>query len=217
MSRCVVYIHWSVYIAAMARSSDPTRARILGAANSLFYAEGIRAVSVDALADKAGLTKRTLYYHFKSKDELVAAYLAARDQPNLALFKRWFEEADGRLPDKIKAIFQNLARSARHPKWKGCGFLRTTAELANLPGHPAIKIGAAHKKKFEGWLRETFTAEGIGNAAGLARQMLLLLDGSFAVVLLHRDPSYMETAGEAAHSLVAAALAGRVTRRSRVR
>jgi AcrR family transcriptional regulator len=193
----------------MARPSDPTRERIIAAASALFYAEGIRAVSVDAVADKAGLTKRTLYYHFRSKDDLVAAYLAARDQPNLALFKRWFDEAEGALPDKIAAIFSNLARSARHPKWRGCGFLRTTAELANLPGHPAIKIGAAHKKKFEDWLRETFTAEGIGLAAELARQMLLLLDGSFAVVLLHRDPSYMETAGEAARALVAAALAGR--------
>jgi AcrR family transcriptional regulator len=193
----------------MARPSDPTRERIIAAASALFYAEGIRAVSVDAVADKAGLTKRTLYYHFRSKDDLVAAYLAARDQPNLALFKRWFDEADGALPDKVAAIFSNLARSARHPKWRGCGFLRTTAELANLPGHPAIRIGAAHKKKFESWLRAAFAGEGIGNAAELARQMLLLLDGSFAVVLLHRDPSYMETAGDAARALVATALAGR--------
>jgi AcrR family transcriptional regulator len=193
----------------MARPSDPTRERIIAAATALFYSEGIRAVSVDAVADKAGLTKKTLYYHFRSKDDLVAAYLAARDQPNLALFKRWFDEADGALPDKVAAIFNNLTRSARHPKWRGCGFLRTTAELANLPGHPAIKIGAAHKKKFEDWLRTTFVAEGIGDAAELARQMLLLLDGSFAVVLLHRDPSYMETAGKAAHALVAVALGGR--------
>jgi AcrR family transcriptional regulator len=193
----------------MARPSDPTRQRIVAAASSLFYSEGIRAVSVDAVAEKAGLTKRTLYYHFRSKDDLVAAYLAARDQPNLTLFKRWFDEAEGGLPDKIAVIFRNLARSARHPKWRGCGFLRTTAELANLPGHPAIKIGAAHKKKFESWLRVTFEGEGIGDAAELARQMLLLLDGSFAVVLLHRDPGYMETAGEAARSLVATALVGR--------
>jgi len=158
------------------------------------------------VAAKAGLTKRTLYYHFKSKDELVAAYLAARDQPNLALFRRWFDEARGGLPDKVEAIFRQLARSARHPKWKGCGFLRTSAELANMPGHPAMKIAAAHKKQFERWLRATFEAEGIAPAALLARQILLLLDGSFAVVLLHRDPSYMESAGEAARSLIEAAL-----------
>ncbi|MGY3448008.1 TetR/AcrR family transcriptional regulator [Bradyrhizobium sp. USDA 4353] len=200
----------------MARSSDPTRARILAAANKLFYADGIRAVSVDAVAEKAGITKKTLYYHFRSKDDLVAAYLAARDQPNLALFKRWFDESEGALPDKIAAIFRHLAASARHPKWRGCGFLRTTAELANLPGHPAIKIGAAHKKKFEAWLQAIFAEAGINGAGELARQMLLLLDGAFAVVLLHRDASYMETAGEAARALVAAALPTR-SRRSRSR
>ena len=193
----------------MARTQNPTRERIISAANALFYGEGIRAVSVDAIAAKAGLTKRTLYYHFRSKDDLVAAYLAGRDQPNLALFRKWFGEARGALPEKVEAIFRNLARSAAHPKWKGCGFLRTSAELANLPGHPAIKIGAAHKKKFEHWLRATFEAEGIGEPLRLARQILLLLDGSFAVVLLQRDPSYMETAGQAAHSLTAAALAAR--------
>jgi AcrR family transcriptional regulator len=193
----------------MARTAVPTRERIISAANALFYNDGIRGVSVDAVAEKAGVTKRTLYYHFKSKDDLVAAYLAGRDQPNLALFRQWFSAAEGALPDKVEAIFRNLARSARHPKWKGCGFLRTSAELANMPGHPAMKIGAAHKKKFEAWLHATFEAEGIAEPLRLARQILLLLDGSFAVVLLHRDPGYMETAGEAAASLTAAAMARR--------
>jgi AcrR family transcriptional regulator len=197
----------------MARTAIPTRERIISAANALFYNDGIRGVSVDAVAEKAGVTKRTLYYHFRSKDDLVAAYLAGRDQPNLALFRQWFSAAEGGLPDKVEAIFRNLARSARHPKWKGCGFLRTSAELANMPGHPAMKIGAAHKKKFEAWLHATFEAEGIAEPLRLARQILLLLDGSFAVVLLHRDASYMETAGEAAASLTAAAMVRRRRRR----
>jgi AcrR family transcriptional regulator len=189
----------------MVRTQTPTRERIISAASKLFYSEGVRAVSVDAVAEKAGVTKRTLYYHFTSKDELVAAYLEGRDQPNLALFKQWFDAGAGGLAVKVQAIFNNLAKSARHPKWKGCGFLRTSAELANMPGHPAMKIGAAHKKKFEEWLRVTFEAERIADAPLLARQILLLLDGSFAVVLLHRDPSYMESAGEAAFSLIEAA------------
>ncbi len=166
-----------------------TRERIVAAASKLFYGEGIGRVSMDAVAEKAGLTKRTLYYHFKSKDELVAAYLHGRDQPNLALFERWFVGTEGGPADKIRGIFLNLARSARHPKWKGCGFLRTTAELANMPGHPAIKVGAAHKKKFENWVRTIFEAEGIENGLPLARQITLLMDGSFAATLLHRDPS----------------------------
>jgi AcrR family transcriptional regulator len=196
----------------MSASAISTRERIIAAASSLFYAEGIRAVGVDAVAAKARLTKRTLYYHFRSKDDLVAAYLAGRDQPNLAAFQRWYEEAAGAPPDKVAAIFGRLARAAAHPKWKGCGFLRTSAELANLPGHPAIKIGAAHKKKFEAWLAATFAAAGIGDGVELARQVRLLLDGAFAVGLLQRDPSYMESAGRAARALVAAAMPARRTR-----
>ena len=83
-----------------------------------------------------------------------------------------------------------------------------------MPGHPAITIGAAHKKKFEAWLLATFSEAGIVEASKLSRQILLLLDGSFAVVLLHRDPSYMETAGEAARSLIEAALPRRKTKTS---
>lgn len=196
------------------RSTTPsTRERIIAAASKLFYSEGVRAVSVDAVADKAGVTKRTLYYHFKSKDDLVAAYLEGRDQPNLALFRRWFSETEGSTADKVQSIFHHLAASARHPKWKGCGFLRTSAELANMPGHPAIKIGAAHKKRFESWLRETFEGEGIRSPSSLARQVVLLMDGAFAAGLLHRDASYMEAAGEAAFALVTAALPTKRQRR----
>ena len=64
-----------------------------------------------------------------------------------------------------------------------------------MPGHPAIRIGAAHKKKFEHWLASIFEDALISSPALLARQIVLLLDGSFAVVLLHRDPAYMEAAG----------------------
>ena len=175
-----------------------TKDRILEAAAKLFYGEGVRAVSVDAIAEKAGVTKRTLYYHFRSKDDLIAAYLEGRDQPNLALFQRWFAEAEGGLPEKIEAIFRNLAKSARHPAWKGCGFLRTSVELVEFPGHPAMVAGRAHKKHVEDWLSE------ITGDRQTARQIILLMDGAFSVVLLHRDPSYLETAGTAAARLAAA-------------
>lgn len=178
------------------------RDRILNAANSLFYGEGIRAVSVDAIVAKAGTTKKTLYYHFKSKDDLIEAYLVSRDQPNLALYKKWFDETDGMLADKVEAIFLNLATSARHPKWKGCGFLRTAAELANMPGHPAMRVGAAHKKKFEAWLSDVFRDQETTNPEELARHIVLLMDGAFSTVLIHQDPEYVESAGRAARELV---------------
>ncbi len=184
-----------------------TRERIVTAAAKLFYSEGIRAVSVDAVAERAGVTKRTLYYHFRSKDDLIATYLAERDQPNLALFQRWFAETRGDAADKTRAIFSHLTTAVRHPKWKGCGFLRTSAELVNMPGHPALRISRNHKKRVESWLGEALADTGIARGApALARQIMLLLDGAFAAGLLHRDPSYMESAGEAAHALIRAML-----------
>ena len=183
-------------------NADQTRERIVTAAARLFYNEGIRAASVDAIAERAGVTKKTLYYHFRSKDELIAAYLESRDQPTLDLYKRWFDATQGTAPDKLRGVFAQFAKSTDTPKWKGCGFLRTIAELANTPGHPALKAGAAHKKRFEAWLDEVLTREGVGDAATIARRIVVLLDGAATVMLIHRDPAYVLAAGEIAASLV---------------
>lgn len=181
----------------------PTRERIIAAASKLFYGQGIRAVSMDGVAQQAGVTKKTLYYHFRSKDDLISAYLEARDAPNLAVFQRWFDEADTDYAGKVRNIFTQLSKSAAHPKWKGCGFLRTSVELFDLPGHPAVAAGRVHKKRVENWLCGVF--EEVGDwkdPRQLARQIILLLDGAFAVVLLHRDPCYMDVAGDAAAKLI---------------
>ncbi|EKF43279.1 TetR family transcriptional regulator [Nitratireductor indicus C115] len=186
----------------MPRDAGRTRETIVKAASRLFYGAGIRAVSVDAVAEKAGVTKKTLYYHFRSKDDLVAAYLASRDQPNLELFAKWFAEADGTLADRIGAIFENIAAGAANRRWKGCGFLRTAAELVETPGHPAVKRAAAHKKRLEAWLTEVIAVEKPHDAPLLARHVVLLLDGAFSTMLVHHDVSYIRSAGEAAEQLL---------------
>ena len=186
----------------MAKPEKTTREHIIQTASRLFYAEGVRAVSMDALAEATGVTKRTLYYHFASKDELVSAYLEARDHPNRKLFARWYDEAEGGIPDKVEALFINLAKAASHPKWKGCGFLRTAAELVAMPGHPAMKACASHKSAVELWLCGKFEQDETINAAQLARQIAMLMDGAFARMLIHPDPAYMLSAGSAARQLI---------------
>ena len=106
----------------MPSPAKPARERIIDAANRLFYQEGIRAVSVDAVAEKAGTTKKTLYYHFKSKDDLITAYLTSRDQPNLALYEAWYKAASGEAGDKVEAIFLQLAQSAPTSEMEGMRF-----------------------------------------------------------------------------------------------
>lgn len=184
---------------------ETTRTRIIGAAEALFYEHGLRSVSVDAVAERAGVTKRTLYYHFESKDELIAAYLAARDVPTVERYRDWLGDDDRPLPDRIMAMFAALADHADRPKWRGCGFTRAAVELAGQPGHPAVVMAADHKRRFEDWLAEEMTACGVSDAALVGRQVMILLEGAIAHMLIHRDVSYAQAAGKAAAALVAGA------------
>lgn len=189
---------------------ETTRSRIIGAAEALFYEHGLRSVSVDAIAQRAGVTKRTLYYHFDSKDELIAAYLAARDAPTVARYRDWLGDDDRPLPDRILAMFAALAAHADRPKWRGCGFTRAAVELAGQPGHPAVVMAADHKRRFENWLAEEMATCGVSDAALVGRQVMILLEGAIAHMLIHRDVSYALAAGKAAAALVAGGLsAGR--------
>ena len=185
----------------MGRSARQTRLEILTAADELFYGEGLRAVSVDEIAAKAGITKKTLYYHFRSKDELFAAYLEARDQPTLERFQRW-AGTDGTVSERLDRVFRRLGRCATMPKWKGCGFVRATGELANAPGHPALLIARAHKANFEKWLADSLAAEGYEDCAALAQSLMVLIDGAVTQILLHRKSSYAHAAARAAQALL---------------
>lgn len=186
----------------MTRDSSKTRHQLIAAADGLFYNQGIRAVGVDAIAAAAGVTKRTLYYHFKSKDELIAAYLEGRDLPTLGRYQGLIPDPGEPAQRQIQRIFDHLGKSSRDPHWRGCSFLRAASEFANLPGHPTRRIAARHKKRFEGWLEEILASDEIAEAAGLARQIMILFDGAVAQILIHRDPSYAASAANAAATLI---------------
>jgi AcrR family transcriptional regulator len=192
---------WAPKDAPMTRDARITRRDILTAADELFYGEGLRSVSVDEIAAKAGITKKTLYYHFRSKDELIAAYLDARDRPTLERFQQWAGD-EGTVTERLERMFRRLGRCAKSPTWKGCGFVRATGELANIPGHPAIRIARAHKANFEKWLSDSLAAEGHRDCEDLARGLMVIIDGAVTQMLLHRDPRYARAASRAACALL---------------
>jgi len=113
----------------MARDSSETRRRLIAAADGLFYGQGIRAVGVDAIAEAAGVTKRTLYYHFASKDDLIAAYLEERDLPTLGRYQRMIPEGAAPAEHRIRRIFERLGKNAEDPHWRGCSFLRASGRV----------------------------------------------------------------------------------------
>lgn len=186
----------------MSKAKPDTKERIINASNKLFYLTGIKGTSVDEIAEKAGITKRSFYYHFQSKDDLITEYLNSRDQPNLQAFQKYLTEQEGGITDKVRAVFDGISKTVSHPKWRGCGFQRTAGELANKPGHPAIKAASSHKKNIENWLVKEFIQYKLTNAEIIARQVVLLLEGALSLMLIHHDTRYIEEAGNAAALLV---------------
>jgi AcrR family transcriptional regulator len=168
--------------------------RILATADRLFYLQGIRAIGVDTIAAEIGISKRTLYNHFPSKDALISAYLTRR-----------FVKArpSGKSPlDQILGTFDTLERRFSAKDFRGCPFVNAVAELG--PQDRAVKkIAVAFKESRRLWFRDLLNELGVSDADGLATQLVLLVDGAIAQDLVRDDPAMARAAKQAARVLLA--------------
>jgi AcrR family transcriptional regulator len=167
--------------------------RILQTADRLFYLRGIRAIGVDTIAAEVGISKRTLYNHFPSKDELIAAYL-----------KRRFVIANPTekpATDQILGYFDALERRFSAKDFRGCPFVNAVAELG--PEDRAVKkIAVAFKEARRLWFRDLLTQIDVADADALSTQLVLLVDGSIAQDLVRDDPAMARAAKAAAAVLL---------------
>ena len=187
----------------MEKDQLDTKDRILRAAYKLFYRQGIARVSVDAVADGAGVTKRTIYYHFSSKDDMVAAVMEVQHLHLLSQYQTWLEPSSVTASEIVVGLFSRLRSWADDPEWLGSGFSRIAAELAELRGHPARQAASRHKAAVETWLADRLAATGVTEAASLARQIMLLIEGGMSLALIHSDSQYIDSAMSAAKQLAA--------------
>jgi AcrR family transcriptional regulator len=164
---------------ARAATDAPARERILEAARRLFYERGIRAVGVEAVVAEAGVTKMSLYRHFASKDELVAACLGER----VAAFWAWF---DGKLAEhvgdpraQLLALFRGLAKRTTTPGFRGCPMTNAAIEFPEAD-HPGRRVAETHKRELRQRLRELAAAGGAVDPETLADGLLLLFEGAYA-------------------------------------
>jgi AcrR family transcriptional regulator len=198
----------------MPRSGSRTHKRIIDAAYRLFRRKGFTRVSMDDIAAAAGVTKRTVYQHFESKDALVGAVLTAQHELALAAFRTFGDGMAGSPEEMVAAMFEQLAQWSDTPRWAGSGFTRLVVELADLPGHPARRAARRHKALLEQHLAERLAQAGVANAERTAREIWLLSEGAISMILVHGDRRYAEAAGQAALSLLrqAAAVSGSARR-----
>jgi AcrR family transcriptional regulator len=187
----------------MRKKQDQVQQRIVAAAYESFWRSGFKRTSVDAVAARAGLTKRTVYAYFRSKDDLLAAVLHHHREMATARLKH----IEGQLPldryDMIDAFFSQLAGwASTTPRWSGSGLTRLVVELAELPGHPARAIARKAKAMTETWLAERLASARVLRPAIHAREIMLLMEGAMALMLIHGDRSYIDAAAGAAKELI---------------
>jgi AcrR family transcriptional regulator len=154
------------------RRESPARRRVLDAASTLFYAEGIHAVGIDRVIAEAAVAKATFYHHFPSKDDLVCAYLEEQSDR----VRRATLPAGDTHEDRILSVFDTIGEYACGPGFRGCAFINAAAEYPD-PSHPVRRVIAAHREWFHGVLRDLLAAGRHPDAARTATMLVMLRDG----------------------------------------
>ncbi len=168
-----------------------TAKAILKAADFLFGRDGYAATGVLALAEEAGVTKRTLYKHFGSKDGLFLAWLQLRDQNSFALVFEAAEAIADTPKDRILQVFGNLGLLAGQETYFGCPFSRAILDFSGATDHDAQQAALHHKGKIAEWFEAQLTACGKPASAETVETLLVLYEGVLMRIAASRssDPS----------------------------
>jgi AcrR family transcriptional regulator len=153
------------------------RERILVAATDLFYAQGLRSVSADKIIERAGITKVTFYRHFRTKDDLVVAYLERRAEQERADVASTLARADGDADEAIRLFAETIGTVSCAPGFRGCPFINAAAEYADQD-HPVRQTVAVHRRWFKAALEEMITPLCPTEPTSIADQLVLLRDGA---------------------------------------
>ncbi|MGW8487206.1 TetR/AcrR family transcriptional regulator [Streptomyces sp. NPDC055886] len=188
----------------------PAARRALAAAERLFYDRGIHAVGVDLIAAEAGVTKKTLYDRFGSKEQIVVEYLADRDERWRALLAEHLDAAPPGPRARILAVFDASRAWMGANGSKGCSMVNAHAEISD-PAHPAHSVITGQKR----WMLDLFTRlageiEGVApeGADRLGRALMLLHEGALVAHGLKVFPDPVARAREEADALLAASARG---------
>ena len=163
--------------ASPTRPPAPAKVKILSIADGLFYDEGVHAVGVDRIIAQSHVTKATFYKHYRSKDILVAAFVAgraAKERDAVASDRERFGDA----VRVLRGIADRAAEQSRRPGYHGCPFINAAASqiAQDGPVEPAVR-------EWRVWLRATlvelFTEAGAFAPQDAADDLLLARDGAF--------------------------------------
>jgi len=171
-----------------------------------FYANGFHATGMDRLVEETGISKTSMYKHFRSKEDLILAALRLRDER----FRDWLFRRMavlGKTPrEQLLALFDALGEWFEEPGFRGCMFIKAASEFQE-PDHPIHAQAAAHKKLLLDHLCALTAAAGAAEPERLAGQLLLLKEGAVVTAQLQHCRDAADQAKAMAAVLLDVALA----------
>ncbi len=181
------------------------REELVETALEIFQREGFHATGIDRILAAASVAKRTLYHHFRSKDELIIAALRLRDER----FRNDFMKRLGgraRAPaEALLAIFDVLSEIQERREFSGCAFINACAEYGDRDS-PIHSLAAEHKRLILAYVHELAEAAGARDPGVLARQLCILMEGVIVTAQVSGDMEATRSARDAAKLLVREAI-----------
>lgn len=184
----------------MQNATSTTSARILSAAVELFAGKPYSDISVDKIAEKAGLTKMTVYQHFKSKDQLFLACLRRRLKRRESRLDQFFETLKPNA-DPLLAMFDWLEDWLDPKNFRGCAFVKAASELSAVI--PEVReIATEAKYKIRNRLIALAKNTGRPNAAELGRELALVCEGAQSLAFIEGSARPARVARKIAEALL---------------
>ena len=180
------------------------REELVQKAVKVFYRNGFHATGMDALAAETGVSKTSIYNHFRTKEDLILGTLRLRDEQFRNWLFRRIEELGATPLEQLLALFDALQEWFARPDFRGCMFIKAAAEYQDAE-HPIHVQSAEHKRLLFNYVRSRTEAAGASDPDGLARQLLLLKEGAIVSAQLGHAPNSAAEAKLAAKALIAAA------------
>jgi AcrR family transcriptional regulator len=186
---------------APAKGEVSARERILATASELFYREGIRAIGVDTVVERSGVSKTSLYRLFESKDALISAFAAERDR----MYWAWWDRIEEQHADDpralLDALLSEIARRIGLPAYRGCPFLNLATEFPN--DHPGRVVARGNKEEMRARLATIVAKLGVGDPNRVASQIALIINGAYVTGLMDKPADLRGDLVDAAMKLLA--------------
>ncbi len=181
--------------------SPSKRELIVDEALKLFYRHGFHATGVDAIIARAGVSKKTLYSHFRTKDELILATLRKRDELFRNKLMRATERRASEPRDRLLAVFDFLADWFHEKDFNGCMFINAAAEFAEQD-NPSHMLSAEHKRLVADYLCEQAELAGARDPVALSHELNLLMEGAIVYAHVMGDKRSAERARDMARMFI---------------